>query len=356
MVILTIRAGTVFECNDCDFATPVKTELENHSRAWNHGTIGGTNEPRAQIPKSEAFDCYDCGFTSSVKTELETHLRAWDHRSNGKVNEPIAETPKSETVTLTAGNDCGFTSPVKTELEKHSRSWDYGTIGEAYDPRAGTSKSKALTLRAGTVYECNDCGFTSPVETELEKHSRAWDHGTIGEVSEPRTGTSKSEAVTIRAGTDCDFTSHVQPEFEKHSRSWDHGTNREAHETPKYDNDDYNMEELCEGISEDLFQSECPLCPFQSLDKSLYNKHLMEIHEIAEICNNESEKVPSLADDSGIWETETDHWEKAQVEAKKESLIEHMIQKTVGKRMKKPKKVKKNRSKRARHGKESFDV
>ena len=161
MVTLRIRAGTVFECSDCDFTSPVKTELEKHSRAWDHGSIGRITELKA-----------------------ETHK-----------------------------------------------------YGEVYKLRAEVPKSEIVTIRAGSVYECCDCGFTTPVKTELEKHSRAWDHGTIIiEGKEPRA------------------------------------------ETPKSDNE----LEQCEGSSEDLFHHKCPMCPFQASDKSLYDKHLIDVHEIVE--------------------------------------------------------------------------
>ena len=226
MKISTIRAGTLFECSDCDFTSPVKTELEKHSRAWNHGSIGSITGLKAETHK------YDI---------------------EGEVNKIRTEVPKSEIV----------------------------------------------TIRAGSVYECCDCGFTTPVKTELEKHSRAWDHGTIIiEGKEPRA------------------------------------------ETPKSDNE----LEQCEGSSEDLFHHKCPMCPFQASDKSLYDKHLIDVHEIVEICNNESGEV-GLGEDSGIWDTEM---EDVEVEAKKEALIEQMMLKQLEKNIRNPKKSKKSKSKRAR--------
>ena len=87
------------------------------------------------------------------------------------------------------------------------------------------------------------------------------------------------------------------------------------------------------------------MCPFQASDKSLYDKHLIDVHEIVEIRNNESGEV-GLGEDSGIWDTEmgeaeVDHVEEAEVEAKKEALIEQMMLKQLEKNIRKPKKSKK---------------
>ena len=171
-----------------------------------------------------------------------------------------------------------------------------------------------LTIRAGTVFECSDCGFTTPVETELEEHSRAWDHETIGEANEP------------------------------------------IAEIHKSDNEGSFIQKQCGGVTHDLVEYKCLGCPFQASDKALYSKHLIDVHEIVEIFNNESEAGLSLGEDSGIWDTEMDHVhvEEADVEAKKKALIEQMMQKQLEKGMKKPKKGKMSRSKRARHSRESF--
>ena len=54
-------------------------------------------------------------------------------------------------------------------------------------------------------------------------------------------------------------------------------------------------------------QYKCPMCPLKTTDKSGYDKHLLNVHELVEIINDKSEELDmsvTVSEDSGIWETE----------------------------------------------------
>ena len=259
---------TIYEITTCD-----RNEMDENIRL-EQGSAGEFKE----APKSDFvmgthlpdFQCKLCGFKAYRSTNLNAHFR--------QVHEQV---PADFKCTW-----CTYATSRKTDLANHRKSYHGEKISgwKNMNPAFKLIKDAPMQADLSLKIEDRTPSFMGP----QSESSEVW--------LEPRlTPKTLQAAISILEG--CQLKKHLtMPKVEK--------SEFEGLPLMSFLDKSTPQNHVEEATTKELFLSKCPICPFQTKEKNSLKKHLLAIHEIVEISNNDNEDGMPVDEDSGIWEAE----------------------------------------------------
>ena len=307
--------------------------MEEHTKL-KHGTIGKTREPRAENPESDLgirfYRCELCDYSTAWMTTLEWHVK-YSH-------------PAKKKETKLKCGACKFTSATEDSLKSHVecvhekiKRFKCQMCGYATYRKANLISHIREVHEKIKGFKCVMCPDTFTRKYLLanhikKRHNIIWQEGQkIDHTDSPphklekdvlsqenlsrfmETVADKSDECTnAAASTQDEQTSSIYHLDMPKNENCEVPTDNNIYGTPLMNRHDFQSSKMQEQVeverpSEDMISFKCPMCLFQTATKITYNQHLIDVHEIVEVFDNEYEEGISPEEDGGTKNSEVNH-------------------------------------------------